>query len=330
MKLKYISIAALAAASVLLSSCVYYPGDGYGTFTYSTNGYNSSVAWTSASYDANGFPIFGYSYGRPVYGYTEAGVAIFTLAALTALCFVPHWKPAPWYHGGWSYPAHIHRVAAPPHFPSGHRPGVRPPGGMNAPIHRNPESVLGPRRDGSGNRPGMGNQPNRPNMGNQPNRPNMGNQPNRPNMGNQPNRPNMGNQPNRPNMGNQPNRPNMGNQPNRPNMGNQPNRPNMGNQPNRPNMGNQPNRPNNGARPGNNGPQAGRQGNNQPNRPAAGNNSGRNVNHTPINRPQISGSHSRPQANAGRPSMGGSRPSLGSRPSGGGHGGHGGHGRHGR
>ncbi len=300
MKLKYASVAALAALSVLLSSCVYDYGHGYGTFSYSTNGYSSSVAWTSASYDANGFPIFGYSYGRPVYGYTEAGVAIFTVAALTALCFVPHWNPAPWYHGHWHYPAHIHRCAAPPHFPQGHRPGHRPPGGLNAPIHKNPGSVFRPQ---GANRPGMGNQPgNRPGIGNQPgnrpgNNPGMGNNPgNRPGIGNQP-----GNRPgNNPGMGNNP-----GNRPSgaKPQMGNSPNnRPQMNqNRPsgNRPNMGGQPggNRPSMGGQPGGNRPSMGGQ--------------------TGGARPSMGGSRSQ----ASRPSMGGGgRPGGGGR-SGGGHGG---------
>ncbi len=145
MKLKYVSVAALAAISMLLSSCAFSPGDSYGTFSYATNGYDSSVSWTSASYDANGFPIFGYSYGRPVYGYTQSGSAIFTIAALTALSYVPKWKPAPWYCGHWHYPAQVRYVPAPPRFPAGHRPGVRPPGGMNAAIHRNPGAILKPR-----------------------------------------------------------------------------------------------------------------------------------------------------------------------------------------
>ena len=121
MKIAHISIAALAGVSLLCTSCVVGPYDGYGTFSYSTNGYSSTVAWTSASYDANGFPIYGYSYGRPVYGYTATGAAIFTIGALTALCFVPDWGPAPWYRGHWHYPPHIHRAPGPP------PPGPRPP-----------------------------------------------------------------------------------------------------------------------------------------------------------------------------------------------------------
>ncbi|MDO5473395.1 MAG: hypothetical protein Q4F35_08675, partial [Akkermansia sp.] len=132
MNIKHISVAGIAGISLLCSSCVVGPYDGYGTFTYSTNGHSSSVAWTSASYDANGFPIYGYSYGRPVYGYTADGAAIFTIAALTALCFVPDWGPAPWYHGHWHYPHHIHRVSKPPRYAHGHHPHIRPHG---APHH---------------------------------------------------------------------------------------------------------------------------------------------------------------------------------------------------
>ena len=143
MKIKSIAIAAAAGLAVVMSSCVVNPMGGYNTVSYSTNGYGSTVAWTNASYDANGFPIYGYSYGRPVYGYTAAGAAIFTIAALTALCYVPDWGPAPWYHGHHHYPPHIHRVPKPPRYAPGHAPHHRPSGGMNAPIHRNPHSVLG-------------------------------------------------------------------------------------------------------------------------------------------------------------------------------------------
>lgn len=154
MKMKFSAAVAVALCPVLfLTSCVYeyptysggayyggaayYGADAYG---YSSNPYiysaGVSAAWTPASYDADGFPIYGYSYGRPVYGYTEAGVAIFTLAAITAACLVPRWEPAPWYHGHWHYPHGCHRVDAPHHFPHGHCPGMRPHGGLDAPIHR--------------------------------------------------------------------------------------------------------------------------------------------------------------------------------------------------
>jgi len=136
-KITSISMSMLAGASVLLSSCVVDPGV-YAGVSVSPGGVSASVAWTSASYDANGFPIYGYSYGRPVYGYTDAGVAIFTVAALTALCFVPDWGPAPWYRGHWHYPPHIHHCPAPPRYEHGHRPYHRPPGGLNAPVHKHP------------------------------------------------------------------------------------------------------------------------------------------------------------------------------------------------
>ncbi len=139
MKITHITIAALASASLLLSSCVVTPVNGYSNLSFSTDGHGvsvgASVGWTSASYDVNGFPIYGYYNGRPVYGYTAAGAAVFTIAALTALCFVPNWGPAPWYCGHWHYPAHIHRVAAPPRVCHGHYPTRRPAGGLHAPIH---------------------------------------------------------------------------------------------------------------------------------------------------------------------------------------------------
>ena len=140
MKIRYITMALLAGSSVICSSCV-VPASGYATYTSPGGQISTGVAWTNASYDADGFPIFGYSYGRPVYGYTASGAAIFTIAALTALCFVPHWSPATWYHGHYHYPVGIHRCAAPPRFPSGHRPAVRPPSGIKppaAPAHRAP------------------------------------------------------------------------------------------------------------------------------------------------------------------------------------------------
>lgn len=128
-RLKYIAL--MAGSAVVLSSCVVYDYPMYTSASVGVGGpgWSTSVEWTNASYDVNGFPIYGYSYGRPVYGYTAAGVAIFSIAAITAACLVPDWGPAPWYCGHWHYPAHVHRVAVPHHHPSGHHPGVRPPHG---------------------------------------------------------------------------------------------------------------------------------------------------------------------------------------------------------
>lgn len=141
-KMKAAAVAVMCCSGLFLNSCM-YEVPVYGGVSYN-NGYGgvSVAAWTDASYDANGFPIYGYYYGRPVYGYTPEGVAIFTFAALTAACFVPLWAPAPWYHGHWHYPHHIHRVEVPHHCPHDHRPAQRPHGGLNAPIHKNPQSVL--------------------------------------------------------------------------------------------------------------------------------------------------------------------------------------------
>ena len=136
------TIAAVAGVAVVCSSCA-YPTSGYSTYTVPGT-VSAGVAWTNASYDASGFPIFGYSYGRPVYGYTSAGEAIFTIAALTALCFVPYWGPAHWYHGPYRYPHGIHRVPAPPRFPAGHAPGVRPPHGHVPPPAPRPSAPRPP------------------------------------------------------------------------------------------------------------------------------------------------------------------------------------------
>lgn len=133
-------VAVLSCSAVFLSSCVYEMPVYRGGTAYSYS--SAAPVWTEASYDANGFPIFGYYGGRPVYGYTAEGVAIFTFAALTAACLVPLWAPAPWYHGHWHYPHHIHRVSVPPRCPHDHRPAMRPHGGMNAPIHKHPHQVL--------------------------------------------------------------------------------------------------------------------------------------------------------------------------------------------
>ncbi len=142
MKIKHATFIALAAVPLLLGSCIYSSIDGYGNYTYETN-YQTKESWSKSSYDGNGFPIFGYCYGRPVYGYTYEGAALYTFAGLAAGCYVPHWEPAPWYHGSWVYPGGLHHVGAPPHFPRGHRPSHRPHGGMNAPIHRNPRGYFG-------------------------------------------------------------------------------------------------------------------------------------------------------------------------------------------
>ena len=129
MKIHYATLALVAGVSVAFSSCV-APYAGYVSYS-APGGISTGVAWTNASYDADGFPIFGYAYGRPVYGYTAAGAAIFTIGALTALCYVPHWGPASWYHGHYHYPHGIHRVPQPPRFPAGHAPHVRPPAGAH-------------------------------------------------------------------------------------------------------------------------------------------------------------------------------------------------------
>ena len=133
MKMKNgILVAVLACTSLVVTSC-YTPYPTYGGVAVGVGpgGVSTSVEWTSASYDADGYPIYGYSYGRPVYGYTAAGVAIFTLAALTTAYYLPYWGCAHWCHHHDVYvhycPSHCHRCWAPDRCPRGHHPHVRPP-----------------------------------------------------------------------------------------------------------------------------------------------------------------------------------------------------------
>ena len=135
MKMKNgILVAALACTSLVVTSC-YTPYPTYGGVAVGVGpggvGVSASAEWTSASYDADGYPIYGYSYGRPVYGYTSAGVAIFTLAALTTAYYLPYWGCAHWCHHHDVYvhycPSHCHKCWAPPRCPRGHQPHMRPP-----------------------------------------------------------------------------------------------------------------------------------------------------------------------------------------------------------
>lgn len=155
MKKHHIAKSALIGLAMMLSSCMapYYDEggapDGKGQSVPVSPGttvtptapvlqqpVNPNIAWTTASYDVAGFPIYGYSYGRPVYGYTTAGAAVYSIAALTPLCIAPSWAPAAWYHGHWHHPHSIRRCAVPPRFAAGHRPGMRPHGGMHIGGHR--------------------------------------------------------------------------------------------------------------------------------------------------------------------------------------------------
>ena len=151
MKLKLAHLLLPVGLALLFSSCDTLYIDGYGSYSssgYYAPSYSCSVAWTAASYDANGFPIYGYSYGRPVYGYTTSGSPIFSINLLYAGCYVPNWGPASWCHSHHHhhYPHGVHHAPKPPKYGHGHRPHERPH--MNAPIHKNPSSVMGKPRPG--------------------------------------------------------------------------------------------------------------------------------------------------------------------------------------
>ncbi len=152
MKSKMTCVAMVLGVVMGLSSCAVYDYPMYTSASVGVSGpgWSTSVAWSDARYDANGFPIFGYSYGQPVYGYTASGAAVFTFAALTASCWVPSWGPAHWYCGHWHYPRHIHRVSCPPKHPSWHHPG------RHAIAHHKPTP---PRRPVVHHRPGLQHRP---------------------------------------------------------------------------------------------------------------------------------------------------------------------------
>ena len=142
-----------------------YAGGGYG------DGY-ASVGWSNARYDALGYPIYGYDDGRPVYGYSAAGLPIFSFGALTSYCYVPNWGPASWYCGHWHYPRHIYRRPLPPRYPHHHHPGLRPPANhphnfppghrpdyrpdsVHRPGHAHPNAPGGSHAERPGNRPDL-------------------------------------------------------------------------------------------------------------------------------------------------------------------------------
>lgn len=117
----------LVLGALLLASC---DSTWHTDYVYAGSGYNgsyASVGWSNARYDALGYPIYGYDDGRPVYGYSAAGLPIFSFSALTSYCYVPNWGPASWYCGHWHYPRHVHRRPLPPRYPHHHHPGLRPP-----------------------------------------------------------------------------------------------------------------------------------------------------------------------------------------------------------
>lgn len=131
-------LALMAKAALLFASCC-TPCSAQATVVTTTTATTTTTAvapapaaWTTASYDANGYPIYGYAYGQPVYGYSAAGVAITNLAALTALCYIPNWGPASWYRGP-AYAPNGLRFAAPPKYSQGHSPNVRPSNNAGGP-----------------------------------------------------------------------------------------------------------------------------------------------------------------------------------------------------
>ena len=146
------SLLAMIVGVVLLStSCEVYPDEYTRVTNYVGDGYESKSAWTAASYDAAGFPIYGYAYGRPVYGYTQIGRPVYAVNQLYSGCYVPDWRPASWCRNAHHYPQGCNKAPKPPKFDHGHKPHVRPD--AHAPIHKHPDKVLGKPRPGKVSRP---------------------------------------------------------------------------------------------------------------------------------------------------------------------------------
>lgn len=53
--------------------------------------FTNGIHWQAANYDSNGFPIYGYADGRPVYGYTKQGSLIYQMNHIYSGCYVPSW-----------------------------------------------------------------------------------------------------------------------------------------------------------------------------------------------------------------------------------------------
>ncbi len=158
-----IGVPALALASCFLLSSCHDPDYFYGNVGvgYSNGGgYGGYGGYSNGIYDSYGFPIFGYMGGRPVYGYSPYGAAIFNFTYISNKCYVPSWGPAPYYKGPHKYPSGIHRVNNLPHQSKGWkqpsfdkgRPSI-----VNRPQqqpNRNMGNNMQPRQD---NRPGGSN-----------------------------------------------------------------------------------------------------------------------------------------------------------------------------
>lgn len=70
--------------------------------------FTNGIMWQPARYDDNGYPIYGYADGRPVYGYTKQGSLIYQLNHIYSGCRVPSWGT------GAAYPHGVIRTGASP------------------------------------------------------------------------------------------------------------------------------------------------------------------------------------------------------------------------
>lgn len=86
----------------------------------------TSTQWLESNYDLVGFPIYGFYFGKPIYGYSEFGLSILDVNKIVPGASVPSWEPLSTYKGKYYYPSYVGRTATPKKFPRGHQPQLRP------------------------------------------------------------------------------------------------------------------------------------------------------------------------------------------------------------
>lgn len=189
----------ISCISILPQCSVYDYGYGYDNYSQG-GGVSSEYAYSSGRYDNDGFPIFGFQGGRPIYAYSNIGAPIFSVSLISSYCHVPSWRSLSHYHGHYRYSSHVHYHSSIPscarqyrekhyshqsHRPN--RPNHNSHGGNN---HNNHSTPVYNRPSGDHNnvvRPNGNSRPNRPDFNgghSGPNRPNIGS-----NNGSRPNRP---------------------------------------------------------------------------------------------------------------------------------------------
>ncbi len=134
MQRKALNLLFVAAAVLVQSSCVAPAPSATGTAAPTLGSTSEPLGakvstrsqWLEANYDLVGFPIYGFYYGKPIYGYNEYGSPIMNATKISSGCYVPSWEPQSGYKGKYYYPSYVVRTARPRNYPQGHQPTRRP------------------------------------------------------------------------------------------------------------------------------------------------------------------------------------------------------------